>query len=317
MQLGEIYLKEEELKLIIEPPTWIGDAVMASGAIAKLIEAINPKELIYFGSNAALDVLGIKDGIINKKDFNTFKKFPKGYIFISFRRSLYSKLLGLKSKRAFFFSSKEKIHYVQRYNNYVNRVLESLNIEFDKRVYKPQLNAKKINLKRPTIGINPGAAYGSAKRWYPKEFAKVANYLAKDYDIIIFGGPGEEELAADIEKELTIKNYQNLCAKLNLTELKNYLASLNGLITNDSGPMHIAAALNIPIVAIYGPTDYRYSHPYNTKYKIVTKNLECAPCGKRVCPLKTHECMKEIKAIDVIEAIEKSKIFNQNSNIKS
>ena len=297
------------MKLIIEPPTWIGDAVMASGAIAKLIEATNPSEVIYFGSKQALDILNIDNAIVNKKNFETFKQFPKGYVFVSFRRSLFSKILRIKSKKAFFFSSKEKIHYVERYNRYIDKVLQNLGIEFDQSIYKPRLNTAKQNLDKKTIGINPGAAYGSAKRWYPKEFAKVANYLAKEYDIIIFGGPGEEELAADIEKELQFTNYKNLCDKLSLKELAKYIASLDGIISNDSGPMHMAAALNIPTIAIYGPTDYRYSHPYGTKYQIVTKNLDCAPCAKRVCPIKTHACMKDLKAEDVIKVISESGIF--------
>ena len=296
------------MKLVIEPPTWIGDAVMASGAIEKLIKAIKPNELIYFGSKSALEVLNV-DGLKNQKNLKTFIEFPKCDIFISFRRSFYSKIISIKAKKSFFITKVNSEHYVQRYDNYANKVLEELNIDFNKDIFNPILNTSKREFKNPTIGINPGATYGSAKRWYPEEFAKVANHLSNEFDIIIFGGPGEEALANDIEKNLNFSNYQNLCGKLSIKELTEYIAGLNGIISNDSGPMHIAAALQIPTLAIYGPTDYRYSHPYNTKYKIVTKNLECAPCAKRVCPLKTHACMKEISSVDVIEAIEKSEIF--------
>jgi heptosyltransferase-2 len=159
------------------------------------------------------------------------------------------------------------------------------------------------HFQKPILGINPGATYGSAKRWYPEEFAKVANALGEKYDVIIFGGPGEEEIAKDIEKKLTISNYQNLCGKLSIKELCEHIGGLDLFITNDSGPMHIAAAYNVPIVAVFGPTNYKETSPWGSNYKIVTKDLECAPCMKRECPLGHHECMKEIKAEDVLKAV--------------
>ncbi len=290
------------MRLIIEPPTWLGDAVMASGAIEKLIESINPKEVIFLGSSFSLELLNAKKAIINKKDFSTYKKFPKCDVFISFRRSLFSKLLAFKAKKAFFFK-KYNGHMVQKYSHYVNDILNNLGKKSDLKIYKPKLNYIPKNYTKPTAGINPGATYGSAKRWYPKEFAKVANYLSDNYDIIIFGGPGEENIAKDIENALTCKNYTNLCGKLTIKELCEHIGGLSVFITNDSGPMHIAAAFNIPTFAIFGPTDPKETHPYSQNYTIISKNLSCAPCKKRECPIKTHECMKDIKAEDVIKTL--------------
>ena len=285
------------MHLIIEPPTWLGDSVMASGAIEKLIEYLKPSRVTIFGSFVSTSLFPQYESIIDKKDkrLKSLFSLPKADMFVSFRRSLYSKIL--KVKYGGYTLKKSNIgHLSEQYNSYVNFIL---NKELPN--YAPKLNFIPKKYDTITVGINPGAAFGAAKRWYPKEFAKVANAL--NAKIIIFGGPGEEEMAKAIEDSLEGNNYINLCAKLSIKELYEALGGLDMLITNDSGPMHIAASYSVDVVAIIGPTSYKHTYPYNTNYKIVTKNLECAPCNKRVCPLKTHACMKEIKAIDVIDAI--------------
>jgi heptosyltransferase-2 len=287
------------MKLLIEPPTWLGDAVMASGAIDRLLEYFKPKKAILFGSFVATELFKEKfDEVIidnRKHRFKQFFNLPKVDLFISFRGSLYSKALKFKAKKSFTFDNKFSGHMVEKYSKYVNNIIN------ENKIYSPKLEFKPFKFNKPTIGINPGATYGSAKRWYPEKFAEVGEFF-KDYKLIIFGGPGEEAIAKDIEKNLHHPDFVNLCGKLSIKELCEYIGGLKLFITNDSGPMHIAAAYNVPIVAIFGPTDYTETSPWSENYKIVTKNLECAPCKKRECPLKSHECMKSIKSDEVIKA---------------
>ena len=289
------------MKLLIEPPTWLGDAVMASGAIKEIIKYFKADEIIILGSFVAIELfkpLANKTILIDKKHrIKQFFSLEKSDVFVSFRSSVYSKILALKAKKSYVFSKNYEGHQVEKYSKFVNSFMNQ------NKIYKPSLDYKPFKYQKLTIGINPGATYGSAKRWYPKEFAKVANVMGENYNIIIFGGPGEEEIANDIEKDLTIQNYQNLCGKLSIKELCQKIGGLEMLITNDSGPMHIAAAYGVKIVALFGPTKYTETSPYSNNYKIVTKDLECAPCMKRECPLKHHNCMKEITADEVIKAI--------------
>jgi len=165
----------------------------------------------------------------------------------------------------------------------------------------------KVNKSNLIVGINPGASYGSAKRWYPEEFAKVATELSSKYEIVIFGGPNEKNIAADIEKSLIekgVSNYKNLAGHISISELINRISSLDLFITGDSGPMHLAASFQVPTVAIFGPTnDDETSQWMNEKSIIVKKNIECQPCMQRTCPLQHHNCMSLIKAIDVLQAI--------------
>ncbi|HEX5670304.1 MAG TPA: lipopolysaccharide heptosyltransferase II, partial [Sulfuricurvum sp.] len=157
---------------------------------------------------------------------------------------------------------------------------------------------------RPTLGINPGATYGSAKRWYPEKFAEVARAFSNHYEIVLFGGPSEVEMANDIESRLQGIAINNMAGKTSVQELCSMIAGLDIFITNDSGPMHVAAAYQVPTVAIFGPTRHLETSQWkNEKSKIVRHDMECAPCMKRECPLGHHECMKSITSDEVIEAV--------------
>ncbi|CAM3618946.1 glycosyltransferase family 9 protein [Arcobacter aquimarinus] len=309
------------MKIFIEIPTWLGDAIMTTPAIQNIIKTYPDAKITLLGSFVSIqafkDYPNIEKVLVDdtKKSGNRYKNLislaksiGKVDLAISFRRSFSSKFMMffVKAKKKFNYKrlTKEEIHLCIRYNDFVNKVLNLNNQVGDLKLYfKPFLYSK------PTLGINPGATYGSAKRWYPNEFAKVAITLASKYDIVIFGGPAETDIANDIEKELIkngITNYQNLAGKTTIPELIEKIAGLDLFITNDSGPMHIAAAYKTKTIAIFGPTKFTETNQWNNDKNglIVTKNLECAPCMKRSCPLKHHNCMKEITADDVLKAVE-------------
>lgn len=152
------------------------------------------------------------------------------------------------------------------------------------------------------LGINPGAAFGSAKRWYPERFADVARQLSQRTGarVIVFGGPGETDIAAQIEQQLG-DTCLNLAGKTSVRALMALIGRCNLFVTNDSGPMHIAAAFGVPLVAIFGSTDHATTSPYTEKAVIVRKDMECAPCKLRECP-SDHRCMQAVTADDVVNA---------------
>ncbi len=178
---------------------------------------------------------------------------------------------------------------------------------FDGEIPALKLFIKPQNFFKPTMGINAGATYGSAKRWYPEKFAAVGAAFCEKYDIVIFGGPNEVEISQEIESNLLslgVKNFTNLAGKTTVEELCANIAGCSLFVTNDSGPMHIAAAYQVPTVAIFGPTRYKETSQWmNKKGLIVRHEMECSPCMKRECPLKHHDCMKGITADEVIAAI--------------
>lgn len=157
-----------------------------------------------------------------------------------------------------------------------------------------RLAASGINDSDPVLGINPGATYGSAKRWYPDRFAAAAKEIARQTGakVVITGGPGETAIAADIESELA-GDCLNLAGKTSVRQLMALLKRCNLLITNDSGPMHIAAAFDVPLVAIFGSTDHTTTYPLSDKAVVVRAPVDCAPCMKRECPID-HRCMLSV-----------------------
>jgi heptosyltransferase-2 len=152
------------------------------------------------------------------------------------------------------------------------------------------------------LGINPGASYGSAKRWYPERFASVAKELSRVWgaQVIIFGGPGETAIAADIEKQLG-GTAINIAGKTTVRELMALIKRCNFFVTNDSGPMHIAAAFDVPLVAIFGSTDHTGTSPYNNTSIVVRHDVECSPCKLRECPID-HRCMTGVTTEAVVDA---------------
>ncbi len=163
-----------------------------------------------------------------------------------------------------------------------------------------------INGKELVIGINPGAHFGSAKRWDEKKFAKVADAVIDEFNakIIITGGPKEVNIASRVEKHMKNRAL-NLAGKTTLTQLLPVISLCKVFITNDSGPMHIAAALDKKVVAIFGSTDHMTTSPVCKESILVRKATDCSPCLKRQCPEKHHNCMRLLPAADVIDAAKK------------
>jgi len=157
------------------------------------------------------------------------------------------------------------------------------------------------------LGINPGATFGSAKRWYPDRFAEVAGVLCAEWGarLVITGGPAETAMALRIEQALG-GECCNLAGKTSVRQLMALIKRCNFFITNDSGPMHIAAAFRVPLVAVFGSTDHRTTYPYAARATVVRRETDCAPCLKRECPTD-HRCMGRVSVEDVLDAARKLK----------
>ena len=149
---------------------------------------------------------------------------------------------------------------------------------------------------RPLIILNPGAAYGPAKRWPAERFAELAALLQKSHgvEIAVTGTDRDREAAVIIGKGLR-RPAALLAGKTTLRELLSVMAAASVFVTNDSGPMHMANALRVPIVALFGPTDPAVTAPYHEPRTILKKDVVCWPCLYRRCPYD-HRCLAGISA---------------------
>lgn len=158
------------------------------------------------------------------------------------------------------------------------------------------------------VGINPGSTYGGAKRWLPERFAEVTERLCRTIresrdqpvSVVIFGAKGEERLGQEIAARLSSRSLV-LSGATTIRELMAAVKRCSVLLTNDTGPMHIASSFQVPVVAIFGPTDWRTTSPCGSTHAIVRQPVDCAPCLLRECPID-HRCMTGVTVEQVHEA---------------
>ena len=161
---------------------------------------------------------------------------------------------------------------------------------------------------RPVLALCPGAEFGPAKRWPENYYAEIANAKSSEgWDVWLFGSEKDRTVTDDIMK-LTQQRCIDFAGRTTLEEAIDLLALSSVVVSNDSGLMHVSAALKKPLVAIYGPTPAGFTPPLNVQSQILTLALDCQPCLQRTCPLKHHRCMLDLKPALVLNAI--SKVIN-------
>jgi len=164
-------------------------------------------------------------------------------------------------------------------------------------------------IMRPILGLNPGAEYGPAKRWPVERFIAAAREIQNRTNCawLIFGGKNDMELAKRINSELRTPNSElrNLAGQTSLRELMSLLKTCRVLLTNDSGPMHVAAALGTPVVVPFGSTSPELTGPGlpgDLRHRLLKSDAPCSPCFRRGCPID-FRCMNAISAGRVVEAV--------------
>ena len=207
---------------------------------------------------------------------------------------------------------KKQIHETEYYLGILNDVglttsgrNLTLVVSDDERVQAGRILMKyQLEPAEKIVGISPGATYGSAKRWLPERFAALCDRLCETggVHLVILGGPNERAIGEHVRKLMKCPAI-NLCGRTNLREAAALTEKCSLFITNDSGLMHVAAALDIPLVAIFGSTNPVTTGPVGVNSHIVRVPVPCSPCLKTECPTD-HRCMNEITVDMVYEVVE-------------
>lgn len=189
------------------------------------------------------------------------------------------------------------------------------NQNLDWKIFKPHFvinyNQETINFKnlfsvseKPLLILCPGAAYGPAKRWPAEHFAEIANYKKSNgWQIVLLGSNSDEPIGKKIQ-ELTNNECINFIGKTSLLEALYILSFAKLVISNDSGLMHLTAALDRPLIALYGSSSPEFTPPLSAKAKIIYLKLSCSPCFERICPLTHFNCLKQLTPQIVLNAIQ-------------
>ncbi|WP_120944200.1 MULTISPECIES: lipopolysaccharide heptosyltransferase II [Helicobacter] len=320
------------MKILLRLPNWLGDGVMATPMLETLRSHYKESAFILVGSAVVCalfkddpNITTIIDTTKQAKNrllatYQLAKRIGICDLAITLTNHIYSALLLYFTKtpmrigyakfgRTFLLTHTPKplanAHQVERYYHLLSACIPHL----DPTPPPLKLHTPPAHKLGKRIGLNPGAAYGSAKRWSAKHFAQVgAHFLDQSYEVYLFGAQGDLAVVGEIARLIgSHPKLINLCNQTTLQELIVMLATLDLFITNDSGPMHIATALQIPLIALFGPTDMQETSPWQHPHaRLISKNLPCAPCKKRICPLqpggaiKPHACMQEITPEEVI-----------------
>ena len=176
-----------------------------------------------------------------------------------------------------------------------------LDVDSDNQTQKREQHS--LGFERPVIGMMPGAEYGPAKQWPAHYYGELARQLtAAGYGVWVFGSHKEVALGDEIAA-LGGEGVANLCGRTSLTDAVDLIAACKGVVSNDSGLMHVAAATGVEVFAIYGSSSPGYTPPLTERAEIVSLGLECSPCFKRTCPLGHTDCLNNITPAHLFELI--------------
>lgn len=203
----------------------------------------------------------------------------------------------------------ERFYYLEllRRAGLLERFPAATAIQFDGAAAARECGAirlRELGIRTPPIGISPGAAYGNAKRWLPERFAEVAARLAGNFTALalVFGSAAERPLCEVVTASMRKAGMEarNLAGETSLSEFIELAAACRIFLTNDSGAMHVASALGVPVAAIFGSTDDATTGPSSPLARVIRAHAECSPCLLRECPID-HRCMTRVTADRVVE----------------
>ncbi|MDO5070472.1 MAG: lipopolysaccharide heptosyltransferase II [Neisseria zoodegmatis] len=330
-------------KILIISPSWIGDCVMTQPLYRRLHE-LNPGATIdVFAPKWSMAVFErmpeVNDIIENpfghgalqlKKRIQTGRALGKrGYDQVivlpgSLKSALIAAATGIKQRTGYVGESRylllndiRKLDkqalplMVDRYTALAHPSQADFNGHFDHPLFsiKPEsrsaaLAAHGLNAEKPVLAFCPGAEFGPAKRWPARHFAELARrYQAQGWQVWLFGSQKDFDIAEEINT-LSDGLCVNLCGKTSLSEAIDLLGCADAVVCNDSGLMHLAAALGRKLVAVYGSSSADHTPPLSKQAAIVSLNLDCSPCFQRECPLGHMDCLNKLTPDRVQQALE-------------
>ncbi len=316
--------------MLIRIPNWLGDALMATPVYENL-RKVEP--LILFGPVSFIKLLEDFPQVqilpFYPKEFKKNWEFLKNYknekglllpnsfssAWLFFRSGLRERMGYATDLRGLLLTKKVtpplvRMHQRDKYLYLIEKLGYSVKDRDLTLPLNPEkiekarefLKNLKISLDEKLVLIAPGAAYGPAKRWPEEYYKKLIERLIKEDSIVLIVGGAEERPWGDFLAE-GLKKVYNLCGKTEIGLLAGIFVLSSLLISNDSGLMHLAAALKIPQIAIFGSTDPELTGPLNPKAKVLKEALSCSPCFKRECPYGHYRCLKNISVNRVFQSV--------------
>jgi heptosyltransferase-2 len=328
------------MKILVRLPNWVGDAVLALPALDSVRRSCPGAEVWAAGPAWVADLLphrGSIAGVIPAAPGRGLaalkasarelrgRGFDRGILFTnSFGSALELRLAGIPERwgyvrdgRGFLLTRRvpapaswSGLHQTAYYLNLLARLGLNPGPPEPRLEVEPEDAARADEMLRragrvpgrPLVILGPGAAFGPAKRWPASRFIELGARLQREADaeIVLVGAAGEESLSAGIAAGLA-RPALDFTGSTTLRELAALLGRARLVVVNDTGPMHIANALGVPVVAVFGPTNPAATGPLRPPAVVLKKDVACWPCLYRTCPYD-HRCMTRIEAAEAFEA---------------
>ncbi len=326
-------ISAEVRRIVVRAPNWLGDAVLATPALASLHEGFPQASItvaappsvadLVRGHPAADAVLPLGPGLrgrvraLRNGGFDLAVILPNSFSSaLPFALARIPVRYGARTNgRGWLLTrsvpSPSRGHQARRYLELIRPLCPSVTDPLPRLVVAEEERqaARKILEQggaapcQVLVAIHPGASYGTAKRWTPERYARAAVEVASRMGaaVVILGAAGEAREGDAVLKALEGYPSVALTGRLSIRQLMAVLSCCRLLLTNDSGPMHIAGALGVPVAAVFGPTDPEETGPLGRNARIVRKPVFCSPCLLRRCPID-HRCMERVAAEDLAQA---------------
>ena len=344
-------MRSDPRALVIRAPNWIGDAVMALGAIreirriaptARLAVAARPWVAGIFEESGAVDEIVAlerrtwRDTLANARALRAGRYDAAVLLQNAFEAALVARLAGISRVAGYPTDGRRLLltdpvaidrtvprehqsHYYMRIAAGFERALTggtTVEVESPDCRLAPRaatrmrgreiLTGEGVPPSAPVVLLNPGATNSRAKQWLPERFAAVGDAISERTGayVVIVGSAGEVGTAERVASAMRDRSRAVVLAgKTSVSELVGLLSHAVALVSNDTGPAHLGAALGIPTVTIFGPTEQFATHPVGPRATIAHHPVDCAPCMLRDCPID-HRCMTRLEVADVLRAVE-------------
>ncbi|HZF20227.1 MAG TPA: lipopolysaccharide heptosyltransferase II [Burkholderiales bacterium] len=329
-------------KILIVAPNWIGDALLAQPLFARLLQKFPGASIDALAPGWTAAVLRrmpeIADVIDAPFDHGELKLAERWRLARALRGQAYDQAFvlpnTLKSALIPFFAGiplrtgfTGELRYgllngvhrldekalplmAERYAQLAEepgsppaRPLAEVGLRVDQANLAAALKRLGLSRAKPVVAFCPGAEYGPAKRWPARYFAELATKLAaQDRVVWLFGSGKDTEIGEEIVR-LSMGAVVNLCGRTDLASAIDLLSLAEVVVSNDSGLMHVAAAVGRPVVALYGSSSPDHTPPLSRTHRIVRTGIDCSPCYARECPLGHFKCMNELTPARVLQEI--------------
>jgi heptosyltransferase-2 len=325
------------VKIVIRAPNWLGDAVMALPAMEAIRRAL-PEAFVTVAAIPSVAPIfeeqtsARQDSLVTLSDRRTEIRQLRGGGFDtilllpnSFRTAWTARRAGIPERWGFAVNMRTPLltKHVPlprtdvHQSTYYLELVRGLGIPAEERLPKIAVTARTATraaklleaagvaaTASPIVGFAPGAAYGHAKRWPPSRVMDVIVRLTRERGAtcVLLGAPSDRDAGREIESSLPSDvRAINLIGRTDLREFAGVLARCRAFVSNDSGGMHLAAAMGVPVTAIFGPTDERVTAPLG-EHDVLIHQVFCRPCMLRDCPID-HRCMKRIDVDSVLTSV--------------